>query len=247
MTAQDLEAARNSFLNLVEYTPLEFVLFAGGCLMWVVAYAILVRNGYRNKFIEMPPIAAASNFAWEFLWSTAFETDMGLLLVWTYRAWIIFDLAIFAMVIIYGSRLVLTPALKSHFRPLIVAVMLCFLALYYLFTSEGFDTSIGAHSAYIAQLFISGFYIVVILQQRDLRLFSASIAWLRSVGTGMNTVFMLIHYPQHHWLHAMGLIALLLDTCYIIMFYRLRASTSAAAARVDAASARTEIQTAGGA
>lgn len=226
MTDATLEAARQSFLNTVEYTPLELTLFAGGCLLWVVAYAILVRNGLRYKFIEMPPIAAASNFAWEFLWSTAFETDMGLALVWTYRAWIIFDLGIFTLVILYGHKLVQTEAFHAHFKPLIVLVMLAFGVLYYLFTAEGYDTSIGAHSAYIAQLFISTYYIVVIFQRRDLRHFSAAIAWLRSVGTGMNTVFMLIHYPTHHWLHAMGLIALGLDAFYILTFYRRRAAAT---------------------
>jgi hypothetical protein len=175
----------------------------------------------------MPPIAAASNFAWEFLWSTAFETDMGQLLVWTYRSWILFDLAIFTMVIMYGSKMLQSDALKRHFKPLILAATAGFFILYYFFTAEGNDTSIGANSAYIAQLFISAYYLLVILEPRDLRYFSTAVAWLRSVGTGMNTVFMLIHYPEYHWLHAMGLIALALDATYIFLFYRRRRTVAA--------------------
>jgi hypothetical protein len=215
---------RDALLNLTDYTNIEMLLFAGGCLLWVVAYGILIRNGIRYKLIEMPPIAAASNFAWEALWSTAFETDMGVFLIWTYRAWIIFDLAIFTMVIMYGAKLVTTPALRRSFSPAIIGAMLSFGVLYYFFTSLGHDTPIGANSAYIAQLFISVYYVLLVLQRDDFTGFSLTFAYLRTIGTGMNTVFMLLHYPSNHFLHAMGIIALLLDIFYIATFTRKRSA-----------------------
>jgi hypothetical protein len=215
-------SGRDAFLNLVDYNSIEMVLFAGGCLLWVAAYGLLIRNGLRFKLIEMPPIAAASNFAWEALWSTAFETDMGVMLIWTYRAWIIFDLAIFAMVLRYGYKLVETPVLRRAFVPATFGAMLGFGVLYYFFTSQGHDTSIGANSAYIAQLFISVYYVLLVLQRSDFTGFSLTIAFLRTIGTGMNTVFMIIHYHDNHWLHAMGLIALLFDVFYIAAFVRKR-------------------------
>lgn len=218
----DYTAGRDAFLNLTDYTGVEMFLFAGGCLLWVVAYGLLIRNGLRYKIIEMPPIAAASNFAWEALWSTAFETDMGHLLIWTYRAWIVFDVAIFSMVILYGAKLVTTPALRRHFVPAIIGAMLSFGVLYYFFTAQGHDTPIGANSAYIAQLFISVYYVLLVLQREDFTGFSLTFAYLRTIGTGMNTVFMLVHYPSNHFLHAMGLIALVLDIFYIAAFTRKR-------------------------
>jgi hypothetical protein len=215
-------AGRDALINLIDYTPLELFLFAGGCLLWVVAYGLLIRNGIRYKLIEMPAIAAASNFAWEALWSTAFETDMGILLIWTYRAWILFDLVIFTMVLKYGAKLVETPSLRRHFAPATFGAMLAFVVLYYFFTAQGHDTSIGANSAYIAQLFISVYYVLLVLQRSDFTGFSLPFAYLRTIGTGMNTVFMIIHYTDNHWLHAMGLFALVLDVFYIVTFTRKR-------------------------
>jgi len=208
----------SSLLNLSQYPPHEMVLFFGGCLMWVVAYAIIVRNGIKYKVIEMPVFAAASNFAWEFLWSTFFETDMGQLLVWTYRSWLVLDIFIFYMVIKYGIKNVFTPYLHQHYRYLIVIAMLAMTLLYYLFTKQGFDTSIGANSAYICQLFISTLYILLILRQPNITGFSMWVAYLRTFGTGANTVFMLLHYPENHFLHAMGIIAFILDMFYITLF-----------------------------
>lgn len=212
----------DDLLNLTDYPPLQMTLFAVGCLMWVVAYGIIIRNGLKYKVIEMPVFAAATNFAWEFLWSTVFETDMGQFLVWTYRAWLVLDIFIFYMVLKYGIKNVFTPQIKRHFKPFTLAAMLLMMVLYYLFTKGGFDTSIGANSAYIAQLFISSMYVVLILQQKDLTGFSVWVAFLRTIGTGLNTVFMLIHYPENHFLHAMGIIAFILDSVYITLFLARR-------------------------
>jgi len=219
------DAGRTSLLNLIDYTPAEMVLFAGGCVLWVVAYGILIRNGYRYKVIEMPAIAAASNFAWEALWSTMFETDMGVFLIWTYRAWILFDLVIFTMVLKYGAAFVQTPALRKAFAPLTLTSMLAFAVLYYFFTAQGHDTPIGANSAYIAQLFISVYCVLLVLQRNDFTGFSLVFAFLRTIGTGMNTVFMFLHYPDNHWLHSMGVIAFLLDSIYITVFIKKRGFT----------------------
>lgn len=208
----------NDILNLTDYPPLQMSLFAVGCLMWVAAYAIIIHKGLKHKFIEMPVFAAASNFAWEFLWSTFFETDMGHFLIWTYRAWLLLDVFIFYMVLKYGVKNVFTPQIKVHFKFFTLTAMFGMMVLYYLFTHGGFDTTIGANSAYIAQLFISGLYVILILQQKDISGFSMWVAYLRTIGTGLNTVFMLIHYPQNHFLHAMGIIAFILDAIYITLF-----------------------------
>ena len=229
MTSTSIDGSA-AFLNLVDYSPLELILFAGGCLLWVIAYAILIRNGIKYKIIEMPAIAAASNFAWEALWSTAFKTDMGVFLIWTYRAWLVLDIGIFTMVLLYGAKLVVTPEIRRHFAAATFISMAAIGAMYYFFTAGGYDTPIGANSAYIAQLFVSAYYVLLVLQRSDFRGFSLALAFLRTIGTGMNTVFMLIHYPDNHWLHAMGIIAFVLDWIYISLFIRKRGWRPRAAA-----------------
>ena len=212
------------FINTIDYTIPELILFAGGCLLWVVVYGILIRNDLKFKIIEMPVIAGASNFAWEILWSLKYSPDTGLLLVWTYRAWLILDIYIFYKVIVDGSRFVYTPMLKKHFKKAAVLSMLAFLVLYYFYIGEGYDTPIGAHSAYIAQLLISVYYILLIFRIDDVRNLSTEIAWLRTIGTGMNTVFMFMHYPDHHFLHSMGVMAFFMDSFYIWFLYQRRAN-----------------------
>ena len=211
------------FVNTIDYTIPELILFAGGCLLWVVVYAILIRNDRKFGIIEMPVIAGASNFAWEILWSLKYQPDTGQLLVWTYRAWLILDLYIFYRLIMDGARFVSTPLIKRHFKPIVIVVTISMLVLYYFYIGEGYDTPIGAHSAYIAQLLISVYYILLILNIDEVRNLSMEIAWLRMIGTAMNTVFMFMHYPDHHFLHTMGVLAFFMDNFYIWFLYQRRA------------------------
>lgn len=232
----DLGGMRNDpshFINRVDkhcvpYTTVELILFAGGCLLWVVAYGLLIRNMRRDKSSEMAIVAGASNFAWEFLWSFFFKTDMGYFLVWTYRAWFFLDIFIFALLLRYGESQVRNPFLKRHLISLSLAMTAAFGVVYYFFTKEGHDTFIGANSAYIAQLFISVYCLLLLIESPSVRGFSHAFAWLRSVGTGMNTVFMLLHYEDNHFLHAIALTSLVLDACYLWLYRSKRAAGAAA-------------------
>lgn len=210
--------------NCIPYTAAELFLFAVGCLLWVVAYGLLIRNMRRDKSSEMALVAGASNFAWEFLWAFVFKTDMGYFLVWTYRAWFFLDIFIFAMLLRYGGSQVGNPFLKRHLIPLSLAMTAAFGVAYYFFTKEGHDTFIGANSAYIAQLFISAYCLLLLMDSPSVRGFSQAFGWLRSVGTGMNTVFMLLHYKDNHFLHTIALISLVLDAAYMWLYYRKRAA-----------------------
>ncbi len=213
--------------NCVPYTGVELFLFAGGCLLWVGAYVLLIRNMLRDKSCEMPVVAGCSNFAWEFLWSFFFFTDMGYFLVWTYRAWFFLDVFIFGLLLRVGSKQVDNPFVKKHFTATTLAGLAGFVLLYYFFIQQGHDTYIGANSAYIAQLFVSVYGLMLLLKAESLEGFSAGIGWLRSVGTGMNTIFMLMHYPQNHFLHAMALSSLALDSFYLWTYHRLRRTATA--------------------
>ena len=81
----------------VPFTHLQLGLFAVGCLMWVLAYLIIIKNGLRFKAVDMAGIAAFSNFGWETVWSWFFRTDMGWFLQATYRAWFFPDILIIAL------------------------------------------------------------------------------------------------------------------------------------------------------
>ncbi len=208
--------------NCLPYTIPELIPFAGGCLMWVVAYVILIRNARRYRSMDMAVVAVCSNFAWEALWSWAFKTDMGWFLVWTYRAWFFLDIYIFWLTLKYGASQASTPSLARHFKPATWATLGAFCVVYYFFIAEGHDTLIGANSAYIAQLLVSGPCLILLLKNPALTGLSFNVAWLRSFGTGANTVFMYLHYPANHFVQSMATVAFVVDMIYLGVFLKFK-------------------------
>jgi hypothetical protein len=208
------------FINLIDsrcvpYTTVQLFLFAGGCFLWVVAYGILIRNALRNKYMEMAAIAVCSNFAWEFTWSFLFKTDMGWFLVWMYRAWFFMDVYIFWLLLKYGPKQMVQPAFRRHFTPAVLAITAAFGILYWLFVRQGMDEPIGANSAYICQVILSSTCLMLLMSSPSARVFSTAVAWLKCVGTGMNTVMMFLHYPENRFLHALGVVAFCIDITFI--------------------------------
>lgn len=210
-------------VNTRDYSTTELILFAVGCYMWVIVYALYIKEIRQKRCIGMPVFAACSNFAWEIVWGVIPpSTDMGPLLVWAYRAWFFLDLYIIAGVYRYGSAQIDTPVLLKYFKPMVIATVIAMTILYYFFKSEGYDTSIGATSAYIAQMFISVLYWLLLVRQQQYVWQSLPISWLRSIGTGLNTVFLILHYPNMHFLQSLGIMALIVDSVYIVTFIRRR-------------------------
>jgi hypothetical protein len=212
-------------INLSSYTPLEMVLFAGGCYIWVAVYIIYIRHIMKHRMIGMPVFAAASNIAWELVWGFVPPfTDMGLIVKWGYRIWFLLDLYIFAGVIRLGAAQVSIEALKPRFKPVIIFVAIAWAVVYYFFKAEKNDTPIGAISAYVAQSFISVLYLLLLLRHHRLVWFSYPIAWLKMLGSGLITVFMFIHYPANHFLQTIAGACLVIDCMYIYVYDQRRRS-----------------------
>jgi hypothetical protein len=182
-------------LNTAIYTPLELFLFVGGCFLWVVIYAILIQRAHKINYIEMPILVAAGNIAWEFVWSFCFRPDMGLLIVWGYRLWFVLDIYIFYQAIKLGKNYIDIPFFKRHFALLGGILAIAWGVMFYFYIFAGYETKIGAMTAYIDNLVISALYVILILKpQTDVNLLSTPVAWLKMIGTGMNSVMMFLHF-----------------------------------------------------
>src|ERR1041385_3296459 len=213
----------DQLFNTKDYTTLELILFAGGCYLWVIAYIVYMINIHKKRCVDMAFFAAAGNIAWEFVWSWCLPTtDMGLVLVWAYRIWFFFDLYIFAGIVRYGAKQITTPALRRVFKPMAIVTAFVMTLLFYFFKIQGYDTTIGANSAFILHLFISALCLAMILRKPPGVYFSYPVAWMRSIGTGTNVIFMFLHYPQNYMLETLAALALLLDTTYVRIFYLRR-------------------------
>jgi hypothetical protein len=75
-------------------------------------------------------------------------------------------------------------------------------------------------------MFVSVYCLQMLMRAPTVAGFSWHIGWMRSLGTGMNTVFMLMHYPGNHFLHTLALTSLVLDACYLVLFRRKLAAAA---------------------
>jgi hypothetical protein len=238
----------SQLVNLRDYTPLELTLFATGCYLWVVVYALYIRSIIKKQFIEAPIFAVCGNIGWEFSWSFLLRTDMGPLLVWCYRFWFFFDLIIFWGALTYGWQQVRTPAFRNRLKPLLIALAVFHGAVFYTMAKSGLDTPIGANSAFLLNFALSMLYVFVLFQQRELGNLSRVswlIAWLKMFGTGTNTVFMNIHpaYAGNHFLHLLSIATTTVDCVYIYLVWKMQrdARTQASAVRTASASVRSAL------
>jgi hypothetical protein len=214
------------YLNLCAYSPLELALIFAGTIFWVLAYGIIIRDSFKTKFVEMPAGAAAANIAWEFVWGFLFTTDLGLVFVWGLRIWFFFDLLIVYNLFRYGSKQTDTPIFVKYFKPVFGAGILAWAVLFYFFIKNGYDTPMGATSAYMITPPMSFWYILLFSWINQSKLFSYPVAWYKMLGSAFMLVYVFLHYPALGFLLALAVISLLLDIWYIFIFYQKRLEKS---------------------
>jgi hypothetical protein len=212
----------NDLVNLTDYTILEMSLFAFGCWLWVVAYGVMIRNIHKYKFVEMPLLAGLGNFSWEFVWSWVYETDMGQICVWAYKGWFFLDLYIVFFLIKYAKKQQFSPLINKHITAISIYILVVLGLLFTFVRMQGLDTVIGANTAYPLNLFISVLYVMLIARATNPHQFSPWIAWMKMIGTGTNTVFMFLHYPDNYFVHTVGVNIFIIDMIYIYLLNKRR-------------------------
>ena len=223
MMSSYLNGSYDGFWNLTDYTPVEMALFAGGCWLWVLAYAILIRNLRKYKFVEMPTIAGAGNFAWEFAfsWIGPF-TNMGFLCLTAYRAWFFLDIYIWYNLAKYSPYDTTVQLFRRHKWAYALIITILWLVAFQTFRWSDLEWIIGARTAYFLNGVIALQYFVNYLRLGPKYPFSINIAWMKGLGTGANTVFMWLHYPDDHFLHFCGVFIAIVDIVYFSILFRDR-------------------------
>jgi hypothetical protein len=206
----------NDWINFKDYTSSQLIWNGVGCFFWVIAYAALVRNSIKTKFVEMPFLIAAGNISWEFIWSVFYTPDTGRLFALSYQGAFILDIFIFAMVFKYGAKQIDIPLLKKHFSWILIGLLIIWVPLNYLFVYQGFDTSIGANSGYILNLIISLIYPISYLRNNP-KYYSTTLAYCKFIGTGCITVSMFLIYPENYFVQTLGVACFILDLSFAIM------------------------------
>ena len=211
-------------INLADYTVTQHIFFALGCLLWVFTYIIVIRGIRKNDFIDIPLIAVTANFAWEFLWSFVFITDMGSLYMWGYRIWFFLDCFIVFGLFRDGYKQIGIAALRDKSKLIIAFGIACWvLMLYYYIKNYDFPVSHnGVYSGYIINVMMSALYIPMLLRLGDSQQFSKWAGWLKGVGTLLISVFCLLKYNDG-FLLSMCAVTALLDAVYIYLVMRNKA------------------------
>lgn len=207
--------------NLKDYTIADHVFFAVGCLLWVFTYIIVIRNIIKKQFVEIPLVAVCANFAWEFLWSFFFRTDMGELYVWGYRIWFFLDCFIVYGLFKYGVKQVVHPLFIKYYH---IIVALCIaswgaLLYYYIDKWDAPVTHMGANSGYILNVMMSALFITFFLRYNQPGSFSYLSGWFKGVGTILITIFCFLHFTDG-FLLSMCVITGILDIIYIYLLHK---------------------------
>lgn len=214
----------NEWFNLVDYTISEQIIFALGCALWFVVYAVTIYSIYKNKFCEIPAWVVCANISWEFLKSFIFLTDMGKFYNIAYAGWFFLDLYILYGAYRYGDKLVFTPAIKKYFKLILSFNFISWFAILYFMMYLKYDDVVGALSAFVINIVISVLYNYVILNvdSKYLNNFSYTVAWTKMFGTAFVGVFAAIHWQGNYLLVSLGVIIFILDLCYTLLLYKKR-------------------------
>ncbi len=210
------------WINLKDYTIAEHLTFGIGCFLWVIVYIIIIRNIKKFKFVEIPMIAVCFNFAWEVLWSWVFETNMGMLYQWGYRAWFFLDCYILYHVFKYGYKQLVSMPKRWANIMMVVGLASAFAILYpYIKIYDAPISHMGGYTGFIVNLFNSALFTSLIIRKNNIELFSEWVAWLKFFGTGLVTVFAFLKFTDP-FLLSMGVVVAVLDIIYIITYYQIK-------------------------
>jgi len=204
-------------INTAEYDITGLWFNGIGCLFWVIAYVVLVREIRIKKFVEMPAYVAGANLGWEFVWSFFYHPDTGWLYALSYIGAFFLDCYIFASLLRYGTKQPMAADLKKHFTLFALANLTFWILFSYFYRAEGFDTTIGANSGYIINVILSFQCVAMLLQSEDTKNFSLLLGWCKMLGTGLITVSMFIFYPENHFVQLLGVTCLIADNIYIYL------------------------------
>ena len=220
------------WINWTDYTGLEFFFYGVGSFLWVIAYVIYIRNILRYKYVEMPVFAGCCDVAWEFVWSFIAVNNMGMLFQGANVVWFFLDAGfIFTYgVLFFGMKQFTVPQLtrRAFFVPMCLFITTAAGLVTYFLWAQQMDNAVGGRSAYLIQLSISFLYIPLMLRQPDLRYFSFTANWTRSLGSAMVVVFFLLHYPEDRFLLTIGTTATITDATFIVLFLRKKRQLAAA-------------------
>jgi len=205
--------------NTEKYSDFVLITFCAGCYLWAIVYIIVLRDVIKKKNADVPIMAVAGNFAWEFYWGLGIfmKTDMGSVLQWAYFIWFFLDCFIVYSTFKYGWKQDVVPSEKKDHIFVTALCILLWGAILYFFIPQ-YDDHIGAYTGWIVNVNISMAFVLQKVKQPGFGT-NRWVAVLKFLGTGLCTTVVFINLYQNTTLVALCFIFAVLDIIYIYMVF----------------------------
>lgn len=188
----------------------------GSGLFWTIAYILIIRRGFKDKYYGMPVIALCANVSWEFIFSFVIPHSKPQIFI--DYVWLTFDLGILAQYIWLGKKEFPDFFPKSFFLPAFLLTLACaFLGV--LAISLEFDDKHGIYAAFAQNLMMSVLFIYFLLKRNSSAGQSMYIAVFKMIGTIIPSCFFHLVFPTSILLHYLFFAILAFDLMYCEMLY----------------------------
>ena len=158
-----------------------------GDVLWLVAYALILIKGFKDRTYGIPLVAICLNFTWEF-WFAVVEPPASRIAHITHFLWLLLDIAIVYQLVRWGRKEQTIPEIKKYFDPVLAVTML--LALIGQVTlnrqlahNTMFPDAEGSGIAWLINFVMGVLFIFLYFGRRDLRGLSYGGAWAMMIGT----------------------------------------------------------------
>ena len=185
-------------------------------LFWIITYILIIKQGLQDKRYGMPMVAICANISWEFIFSFMYpQNDLQRIIT---LLWFILDIFIMIQFLHYGhkeyKKIVPRKIFYSSFLITLVVSFFTILAVMYEFNDLE-----GKYAAFIQNLMMSGLFIALFLQRRNLSGQSMGIAVCKMIGTMFAAVGFYMYF-RTPLITIISLATLIYDWLYIVLIYR---------------------------
>ncbi len=198
-----------------------------GDLLWLLAYILIIRKGFKDQTYGIPMLCVALNFTWEFIYAVQFPFPNKLIegIRW---AWLVTDAVIVYQLFRYGRANQVIPLIKQYFFPLCIAMFASTYIAQMTF-HYSFKDRYGVEDAYMINLVMSLLFIFMFFSRSGMNGISLGAAWAKMLGTGilsLGSCFMIKDWLKSSFMVYLFATIFVLDVTYIILIYMAQNSES---------------------
>lgn len=160
---------------------------AVGCVLWGVAYVLIIKQCFKERSYGLPLLAICMNFAWELMASFVFPNPVPL---WHFfdRAWLLLDIPIVFQLWRWGAKEERIGEIRKHFHAvLVLTFLLCAVGLYTFV--DTYRDRLGLMASFCINLTMSVLFLFLYFDRRpSMRGISKGAAICKGLGTAFTSI-----------------------------------------------------------